>query len=463
MQVTLFGAAGCVTGSAYYLQSRHTNLLVDFGVFQGEKDLENLNRQLPPIDIRTLNAVILTHGHLDHTGRIPLLTKNGYAGPIYATEATIEIIEIILRDAVSIQANDLARINRRRVARGEEPISPDYTEEDVNAAMRLLTPIPYNEYVEIAPSVVARVREAGHILGSVSIELTIKEDHLKKRILFSGDLGRQDMAILKDPDPFHSADIVFMESTYGDRDHKSLQDTLAEARDIIRNATERKGKILVPSFAIGRAQQLLYYMARAVHRGNLPEIPVYLDSPMAIAATRIYARHQELYDEEAEEMVRLGVVKGDLSRLQLSVTAEESMALNKVSGPCMIMAGAGMCNAGRIIHHLRHNLRYPETTVMIIGYQGAGTLGRRLVDGDKTVRIYKEDIPVNAHIASLGGLSAHAGQSDLLRWFDAVAFSRPRLVLTHGEDRERRTLSEAIRSKYGIKAVLPEYGETITI
>ncbi len=463
MQVTLFGAAGCVTGSAYYLQSRHTNLLVDFGVFQGEKDLENLNRQLPPIDIRTLNAVILTHGHLDHTGRIPLLTKNGYAGPIYATEATIAIIEIILRDAVSIQANDLARINRRRVARGEEPISPDYTEEDVNAAMRLLTPIPYNEYVEIAPSVVARVREAGHILGSVSIELTIKEDHLKKRILFSGDLGRQDMAILKDPDPFHSADIVFMESTYGDRDHKSLQDTLAEARDIIRNATERKGKILVPSFAIGRAQQLLYYMARAVHRGNLPEIPVYLDSPMAIAATRIYARHQELYDEEAEEMVRLGVVKGDLSRLQLSVTAEESMALNKVSGPCMIMAGAGMCNAGRIIHHLRHNLRYPETTVMIIGYQGAGTLGRRLVDGDKTVRIYKEDIPVNAHIASLGGLSAHAGQSDLLRWFDAVAFSRPRLVLTHGEDRERRTLSEAIRSKYGIKAVLPEYGETITI
>ena len=463
MQVTLFGAAGCVTGSAYYLQSRHSNLLVDFGVFQGEKDLENLNRQLPPIDIRTLNAVILTHGHLDHTGRIPLLTKNGYAGPIYATEATIEIIEIILKDAVSIQANDLARINRRRVARGEEPVSPDYTEEDVNAAMRLLTPIPYNEYVEIAPSVVARVREAGHILGSVSIELTVKEDHSKKRILFSGDLGRQDMAILKDPDPFHSADIVFMESTYGDRDHKSLQDTLAEARDIIQNATERKGKILVPSFAIGRAQQLLYYMARAVHRGNLPEIPVYLDSPMAIAATRIYARHQELYDEEAEEMVRLGVVKGDLSRLQLSVTAEESMALNKVSGPCMIMAGAGMCNAGRIIHHLRHNLRYPETTVMIIGYQGAGTLGRRLVDGDKSVRIYKEDIPVKAHIASLGGLSAHAGQSDLLRWFDAVAFSRPRLVLTHGEDRERRTLSEAIRSKYGIKAVLPEYGETITI
>jgi metallo-beta-lactamase family protein len=463
MQVTLFGAAGCVTGSAYYLQSRHSNILVDFGVFQGEKDLESLNRQLPPIDIRTLNAVILTHGHLDHTGRIPLLTKNGYAGPIYATEATIEIIEIILKDAVSIQANDLARINRRRVARGEEPVSPDYTEEDVTAAMRLLTPIPYNEHVEIAPSVAARVREAGHILGSVSIELTVKEDHLKKRILFSGDLGRQDMAILKDPDPFNSADIVFMESTYGDRDHKSLQDTLTEARDIIKTATERKGKILVPSFAIGRAQQLLYYMARAVHRGNLPEIPVYLDSPMAIAATRIYARHQELYDEEAEEMVRLGVVKGDLSRLRLSVTAEESMALNKVSGPCMIMAGAGMCNAGRIIHHLRHNLRYPETTVMIIGYQGAGTLGRRLVDGDKTVRIYKEDIPVNANIASLGGLSAHAGQSDLLRWFDAVAPSRPRLVLTHGEDRERRKLSEAIRSKYGIIAVLPEYGETITI
>ncbi len=231
----------------------------------------------------------------------------------------------------------------------------------------------------------------------------------------------------------------------------------------MKRAIDLNGKILVPSFAIGRSQQLLYYMARAVQRGNLQEIPVYLDSPMAIEATRIYASHPELYDDEADEMVRLGVIKGDLSRINLSVTPDDSRALNEVKGPCMIIAGSGMCNAGRILHHLRHNLSSPETTVLIVGYQGNGSLGRRLLDGAKSVRIFGKEIEVNAKIASMGGLSAHAGQSDLVNWFDAMAASKPKLVLTHGEDRSRIVLAEIIQKRYGITPLMPNYGEIITL
>jgi metallo-beta-lactamase family protein len=463
MQITLFGAAGSVTGSAYYIQTLKANILVDFGIFQGERSMEANNHQPPPFNTGTLDAVVITHAHLDHTGRLPLLVRNGYTGPIFATQATIDVTRIILLDSVRVQSYEMIRINRKRAASGEVPMEPDYTEEDVIKVMQLFSPVPYNNYVEVASSVKVRVREAGHILGSVSIEITAEENGSEKVILFSGDLGPQNMAILNDPDPFHSADLVFMESTYGDHDHRSLEETLKEGREIIEKSIDSNGKILVPSFAIGRSQQLLYYMARAVQRGNLQEISVYLDSPMAIEATRIYASHPGLYDDEADEMVRLGVIKGDLSRINLSVTPDDSRALNEVKGPCMIIAGSGMCNAGRILHHLRHNLSSPETTVLIVGYQGNGSLGRRLLDGAKSVRIFGKEIKVNAKIASMGGLSAHAGQSDLVNWFDAMAASKPKLVLTHGEDRSRIVLAEIIQKRYGITPLMPNYGEIITL
>jgi metallo-beta-lactamase family protein len=463
MKITLYGAAGTVTGSAYYLQCEDTDILIDFGIFQGDRSMEAFNHELPPIDVTRLDAVIITHAHLDHTGRLPLLIRNGYKGPIYATEATIDITGIILKDSIRVQAYETQRTNRKRARMGEKPVEPDCSEDDVDKVLSLFTPVPYNVHLNISGSVQARVREAGHILGSASIEITVEENGTKKVILFSGDLGPQEMAILKDPDPFQKADLVFMESTYGNRDHRSLSETLYEGRDLIEKAIDLRGKILVPSFAIGRAQQLLYYMARAVHRGNLPEIPVYLDSPMAAEATRIYAEHPELYDEEAEEMFRLGVIRGDLSRIKISATADDSKALNDVDGPCMIMAGAGMCNAGRILHHLRLNLSKPETTVLMVGYQGSGSLGRRLLDGSKNVRIFGEEIEVKAKIVSMGGLSAHAGQSDLLKWFDSVAVSKPKLVLTHGEENSRLTLAQTILKKYGIKALIPEYGDIITV
>jgi metallo-beta-lactamase family protein len=463
MKITLFGAAGNVTGSAYYIQSRDSEILVDFGIFQGDKSLESFNHNLPPINLNKLNSVIITHAHLDHTGRLPLLVSNGYKGPIFATKATIEISEIILRDSARLQSNELIRTNRKLARNGEPPMEADYSEEDVQRVLNQFTPVAYNNCTRVAPGVVARVREAGHILGSVSIELTIEENGNKKVMIFSGDLGPHGMAILRDPDPFHAADLVFMESTYGDHDHRSLEETLIEGKEIVQKAIEQKGIILVPSFAIGRSQQLLYYMARAVHRGNLTGIPVYLDSPMAIETSRIYLNHNELYDDEMLEMFRSGAIKGDFSKMNLSVTAEDSKALSLVHGPCMIIAGAGMCNAGRILHHLRHNLSKQETTVMMVGYQGNGSLGRRLLDGAKTVRIFGEEIEVNAHIASMGGLSAHAGQSDLLNWYDLLSASKPKLVLTHGEDRGRKPLAEIIRKRYGITPVLPEYGDVITI
>jgi metallo-beta-lactamase family protein len=463
MKITLYGAAGDVTGSAYYVETDTAKVLVDFGVFQGGKQAEIRNLKLPPININRLDGVILTHAHLDHTGRLPLLAKNGYGNPVFATPATIEMTSLILHDSAKVKKLDMMRANRKRSRAGKPHIQPLYSSDDADHVLKLFKPIPYNEPFPVAQGISIRAVEAGHILGSASIELTATEEGKKKVVIFSGDIGPMGMAILKDPAPLPFADLVFLESTYGDRDHRSLKDTLLEGEGIIRQAVQEKGKILIPSFAVGRTQQLLYYLAAAFHRGDFPKFPVFLDSPMANEATNIYMKHPELYDEEALELVKTGELKADLSHVNISTSPEESIAINDVEGPCMIIAGSGMCNAGRILHHLRHNLWMPETSVIIIGYQAEGTLGRQLVDGAKTVRIFGETIAVKAQIHLLGGLSAHAGQSDLIRWFEVVAASKPKVVLSHGEEKGRLPLAEIISRKYGLTPVLPEYGEVIEI
>jgi metallo-beta-lactamase family protein len=463
MKITLFGAAGDVTGSAYYVESDRAKVLVDFGVFQGGHKTELQNLKLPPVNISKLDAVVLTHAHLDHTGRLPLLTKNGYTGPVYATPATIDMTALILHDSAKVKNLDTRKTNRMRLRSGQEPVLPLYSSDDVDHVLKLLAPIPYNVPFPVAPGISIRALEAGHILGSASIEVTVTEGTTKKVIIFSGDLGPLGMAILKDPAPLPFADLVFLESTYGDRDHRSLKETLIEGEKIIRQAVADKGKILIPSFAVGRTQQLLYYLAAAFHRGDFPKFPVYLDSPMATEATNIYMKHSELYDEEAMELYKSGELRADLSHVNICTTPDESRALNDIEGPCMIIAGSGMCNAGRILHHLRHNLWMPETSVIIIGYQAEGTLGRQLVDGTKTVRIFGETIAVKAQVHLLGGLSAHAGQTDLLRWFDVVSGSKPKVVLSHGEDKGRKPLAELISTRYGLIPVLPEFGDEIVL
>jgi metallo-beta-lactamase family protein len=305
--------------------------------------------------------------------------------------------------------------------------------------------------------------DAGHVIGSASIEMRLEENGKRSTVIFSGDLGPRGAPLINDPTPFKDADVVVMESTYGDRTHKSLHDTAIEGREIIAQAIQRKAKILVPVFAVGRTQLLLYLLAGAFKSGTLPPFPIFLDSPMAIEATKIYKAGWELFDEEAKQMVRSGELRKHLDTLKFSGSASDSRGLNKTKGPCLIMAGNGMCSGGRILHHLRHNIGQPGTAILIVGFQSPGSLGRQLVDGARSISIFGENLPVNASIHTMGGFSAHADQNGLMEWFDSVAQSRPRLIITHGENSARCKLAELIKSKHGIKAELPELNQTVHI
>jgi metallo-beta-lactamase family protein len=460
IRITFYGAAGDVTGSAYHIQTEQANVLLDFGMFQGVKKAEDRNRVPRGLSPQKLDAVLVTHAHLDHTGRLPLLSQNGYAGPIFCTPATAEITGLILRDSAKVQSYDIARTNRKRERAGLKPVSPLYGAEDVEGLVRLLKEVPYNESVAVAPGMQAKFVEAGHILGSASIQLFIQDGGEEKRLVFSGDIGPWNAPILKDPEGFHRAHAVILESTYGDRDHRPIDATIEEFEALVKAAVERKGKILIPTFAVGRAQLLIYLLAIMFRKKTVPPFPVYLDSPMAIEATRIYTHHLELFDEEFHALRRERPLAEDLRTLKPTPTAQDSMKINDCEGPCMVLAGAGMCNAGRILHHLKQNLWRPETVVIIVGFQAYGSLGRRLLEGEKQVKIFGEKIAVKAKIHSLGGFSAHAGRTDLLRWFEPLAGNRPRVILTHGEDKGRTALCQGIKEKHGLECTLPEYGET---
>jgi metallo-beta-lactamase family protein len=462
MKIYFHGATGDVTGSAYHVKTKHASVLVDCGLYQG-KEARVKNRQRAKLEGGKLDAVVLSHAHLDHVGRLPLLTKAGYHGPIYATQATIDVATLILRDAFYLQKADLERENRKRMRSALAPLQPLYEEKDVLRLKPLVTPVEYDRRVEIAPGMQLRLVDAGHVIGSASVELTVNEGGRSKALVFSGDLGPRGAPLLKDPVPFKSADAVIMESTYGDRNHRSLHETAIEARKIVAKAIEAKAKILVPVFAVGRTQLLLYLLAAALRNKTLPRFPVYLDSPLAIEATKVYGKHNEIFDEEAQRMMRSGELRSQLQSVHFCPSANESRELNNVKGPCMIMAGSGMCTGGRIMHHLRHNLYRPETAVLIVGFQSPGTLGRQLVDGAKSVSILGERVVVRASVHTMGGFSAHADQNGLLDWFGTVAPSKPRLIITHGENRARKALSELIRLRHGLRAECPNLGDALEV
>ena len=463
MKVTLHGAAGDVTGSAYLIETDRARILVDFGMFQGGQKIEAKNVLPSGLLAKRLDAVLVTHGHLDHVGRLPLLARNGYAGPIYATKPTIELAGIILRDSAHLQLNEVERDNRKRQRAGKEPAEPIYTAEDVEDTMPLFRPVEFHQPLEAAPGITARYVQAGHMLGSASIALTIQEGGKMKTVVFSGDIGPAGLAILQDAEPLHKADLVFMESTYGDRDHKPVIETLAEFSEIIKDAVARKARILVPAFATGRAQQIIYHCEEMFCAGTVKPFPIYLDSPMAIEASRVYLRYPDLFDDEAKAMERACELVRTQSCVHPTPTAQDSMKLNDVPGPCLIMAGSGMCNGGRILHHLKHGLWQPGTHVLIVGFQGEGTLGRMLVDGKSPVKIFGEEIAVKAQIHTLNGFSAHAGQSELLKWFGHLAPSKPQVVLTHGEAKGREPLAELIQKRHGLKPALPFQGDVIKL
>lgn len=461
MLITMLGAAGGeVTGSATLLETPTARVLVDCGIFQGGRQAELRNR--PPVGARPkLDAVLLTHAHLDHTGRVPMLVRAGHAMPVYATPATIELTALILRDSAKIMAQDAERQNRKRQRAGLPPMAPPYTPDDAERAIGLMRPVPYLESVEVAPGVRACFAEAGHLLGSASIQVCAEDGGKTKNLVFSGDLGPKGAPILRDYEPFHQADAVFIESTYGDRDHRPFGETVDEFYEIVADAVAQGGKMLMPTFSVGRAQVMTMLLAEMFREKRVAPFPVFLDSPMAIEASRITMRHPELFDDDMYEYLHEGSMADDLKTYQITETVEESIAINRVKGACLVMAGAGMCTGGRILHHLKHNLWQPGTHVLMVGYQAGGSLGRQLVEGAPRVTIHGEKVMVRAKVHTLGGFSAHAGQTDLMAWFDVVAPSKPRVFVTHGEDGPRDALAGLIREKYGLNPELPAAGAVI--
>jgi metallo-beta-lactamase family protein len=463
MRISLCGAAGEVTGSGYLVETKTATVLVDLGMFQGHGATFEKNRDLGPVRPERLDAVILTHAHLDHCGRLPLLARHGSRAAIHATPATADFAGLILRDSAFLQRQDADRLTRRRQRQGRPPAEALYDAEDVDRLLPRFAALPYGERREVADGVSARLVDSGHILGSASVELFVREGGATRTVVFSGDLGPKGMPFLRDPQPPEGADLVFLESTYGDRDHKPLGPTLDEFLAILKDAAGAREKVLIPSFAIGRTQQILYHIAGFVREGKLPVFPVVVDSPMAIEAIRLYRRHQDLFDDEATALAKAHRMSLDLPRLELTETAEESMRLNNLRDAAVILAGSGMCDGGRIVHHLKHNLWRKNVHVVIVGYQSEGTLGSRLVHGAKAVTIHGEEVVVHAEIHTLGGFSAHAGRSELIEWFGHQAAGKPRAVLTHGEDAPREALAGALRERFGVAVETPGPGAVVTL
>ncbi len=451
MQLQFFGAAGEVTGSCHIVEVGGHRLLLDCGLIQGGAEPEARNRAALPFDAAQVDAVVLSHPHIDHCGRLPLLHRRGYRGPIYATPACRDLARILLLDCAAMAEREAARATERAARRHggnreRRPVEPLYTAEDAEATLRLIRTVPYERATEVLPGVQFEFRDAGHILGSASVWLTLREDGVERRIAFSGDLGQYDSPILRDPDPGPAVDVVLMESTYGSRLHRDRTATLVEFGEILRAARTRGGNVLIPAFAVGRSQDVLYELGTHFDEWQLADWRIFLDSPMAIDASEVYWRHVELYDEEARELrLRVGRMP-PLPNLTLCRTVEESMAINRMTGGAIVIAGSGMCTGGRIVHHLKHNLSRPECDVIFTGFQAQGTLGRAIVDGRATVRIQGAPIDVAARIHTLGGFSAHGDQADLLRWYEAIP-GRPPVWLVHGEPEAADGLCQALRGR----------------
>jgi len=463
IKLGFYGAAGEVTGSCYVLSTDRARVMIDMGMHQGEREADEHNRRMPPISPKDLDAVVLTHAHLDHCGRLPLLTKGGFRGRIHCTTPTAEVTGIILRDSAAIQEEDCKRFNAR-LRRGDEPCeAPLYDGDDVAGALERLETMGYEETKTIAEGITIRFVDSGHILGAASVLMRVKEEEKTLTIVFSGDVGMSGSPILRDPTTPTPADVVLLESTYGDRDHRSLTETRDEFLGILQESQASGGKVLIPAFAVGRTQDLVFHIGEFLRAGKLKAARVFVDSPMATSVTDLYKRHPEVYDERAKELLKNSGSPLSFPGLTYTRTSEESRKLNDAQGAMVIISASGMCTGGRIVHHLFHHLANPSTHVVIVGYQGHGTLGRRLVDGAKSVRIFREEVRVGGKVHTLGGFSAHAGQSGLLKWAEPFRASKPRVFLTHGEDGPRAKLRDQLAGQLGLTASLPAYGDEVEL
>lgn len=457
-----YGAAGEVTGSCHRLRIGDRQILLDCGMIQGGRRQEARNAEPFPFEPAQIDAVILSHAHIDHCGRLPLLVKRGFSGPIHVQNASAELTDILLRDSAFIAEMDSDRQNRKRQRQGLDPIDPLFDEADVERTLSQLERSPYHQWIDVLPGLRLRFLDAGHIMGSTVVELDVTTDEGPCRLIFSGDLGQYDTPILRDPESPTEADLVIMESTYGSRLHRSREPTIREMGQIIQQASPHKGNILIPAFSVGRTQEMLYHFGTHFQDWGLDRWDIVLDSPLAIRASAIYWNYTHLYDEEATERLKARKMP-PLPNLILSKTREESMAINRRTSGQIILAGSGMCTGGRIVHHLKHNLWRPHARVIIVGYQAMGSLGRKLVDGHQTVRIHQDTIRVNASIHTVGGLSAHADQDDLVRWYRGIAGS-PDVFLVHGEPESGQRLSSRLISDAGAaSATVASPGLTIDL
>ena len=468
MKVTFLGAAQKVTGSCHMVEACGKKFLIDCGMFQGTLTEQLLNYEDFPFDVKDIDFVILTHAHIDHSGRIPKLYVNGYKKPIYATKATTDLCTIMLADSGHIQEKEIEWVNRKRMRAGKAPTAPMYTAKDGLMSVSLFESVKYNDVIEPVEGIKFKMRDAGHMLGSAIVEIWLNEDEKTKKIVFTGDLGNENTPIIRDPEIVEDTDILVIESTYGGRFHGEMQEQSTELMSIFIDTIERGGNVIIPSFAVGRTQEIIYEINKYVEKNEnyvkqLANIPVYIDSPLAINATKVFEKNPDCYNDEALQYLLKGDNPLAFKNLHFVETADESRALNEDTTPKIIISASGMCEVGRIKHHLKWNLWRPESTVLFVGYQAEGTLGRRIRNGEKIVKIFGEEIGVNAEIRTLDAFSGHADQEGLIKWIENMKKKPKKIFLVHGEYTGQLKLKSELEEKLNIDCVIPEIQDSYVI
>ncbi|MEW6182644.1 MAG: MBL fold metallo-hydrolase [Bacillota bacterium] len=462
MRLSFYGAARTVTGSCFLVEASGTRILVDCGLFQGPPETRERNYEPFPFLSASIDYLLVTHAHIDHSGLIPRLCKTGFKGKILATAATVDLLTVLLPDAAHIQEMEVEQKNRKARRAGKPLLDPIYTVADANKSLSFFEGVSYDTTLTITPQIGATFYNAGHILGAAMVMLTVSENGVPLKVLFSGDIGRPGQRFVKDPAVVDNADYVVIESTYGNRLHPE-ENEVSVLHDVLWRTYKRGGNVIIPAFAVERTQDLLFDLSELHHKGEMPPMQVYIDSPLATAVTGIFDRHKECYDEETQALIKSGQNPLDSDYVRFSVTTEESRALNQTPRGMVIISASGMCEAGRIRHHLKHNLWRPESTVVFVGFQPQGTLGRRILDGEKSVSIFGEEIAVKAEIVELSGYSAHADQAGLIEWLSNFKTRPKQVFVVHGEPEASENLRGMIEKDLGLQAVVPNYLSSWTL